>query len=164
MSYSSNSRSKKGTFKTTSHINYESKKYVPRSDHGKSKTGHDGSQAAHIFGYGLMNALSTHKAGRPRTSSLKEFHRDMNHPTNMRLKSSYGNQVLDERRDARIAKAVGTGDKLYGKSTADRAFQAYQSASSFTTMDSLADQLGNMRVHNPNTGRSYKLKNHSKYT
>ena len=57
---------------------------------------------------------------------MRDLARDMNHDSNMRLKSSFGNQVLDERRDARIANAFVNQQALYGQSTANRAFQAYQ--------------------------------------
>ncbi len=104
-------------------------------------------------------------AGRPLSEQgRRQFIRDMNHDSNMRVKSDYGNIVLDERRDARIAAAFGNGDTIRGGTTTQRAYQAYQSASSFTSMDSLSAALGEMRVHNPSTGRTHALRNHAKYT
>ena len=158
------SRSYSGTKKTTGYIVHDSDKYVSRSSLGQKKTGVSGrTDAAHLFSYGLMNSIGTHTSGRPMSASLDERHRDMNHPTNMRLKSQYGNRVLDERRDARIAHAFVHGENIHGSTTAARAYQAYQSASTFTTLDSHAAALGNMKVHNPETGRAHLLRNHHKF-
>ncbi len=160
------SRSKRGeTLKTTGFINTDSSKYVKRTSVGHTKRGTAGeTDAAHIFGFGLANSILTHSAGRPMSEqSRKDFIRDMNDPTNMRIKSSYGNKVLDERRDARIADCYVNDQPLRGKTTANRAYQAYQSASTFDTMDSLSDALGNMRVYDETTGRSHMLKNHHRY-
>ena len=158
------SRSYSGTKKTTGYIDHDSDKYISRETLGQRKVGETGhTDAAHIFSYGLMNAIGTHTSGRPVSASLSEFHRDMNHSTNMRLKSQYGNRVLDERRDARIAHAYVHGENICGVTTASRAYQAYQSASSFTSFDSHAAALGNMNVYNPETGRTHKLRNHNKF-
>jgi hypothetical protein len=159
------SRSTKGTRKTTSHIDTDSSKYVQRTSLGHTKRGEAGStDAAHIFSFGLANAIMTNTGGRPMSDDTRrEFIRDMNDSTNMRIKSSYGNKVLDERRDARIAQAFVNDEAIRGNSTASRAYQAYQSANSFTTTDSIAKRLGEMRVYNPETGRSHKLKNHHNF-
>jgi hypothetical protein len=118
------SRSSAGTKKTTNSINQDSSRYIERERTGQRKCGEGGvSDASHIFSYGLMNAIGTHTRGRPMTSSLDEFHRDMNHETNLRLKSQYGNRVLDERRDARIADAFVNNRSIQGQTTANRAYQ-----------------------------------------
>lgn len=159
------SRSQAGTMKTSSFIDQDSSKYVQRTSTGQGKRGQSGStDAAHIFGFGLANTILTNSRGRPMSEATRsEFIRDMNHDTNMRIKTTYGNRVLDERRDARIAHAYVNGESIRGNSTASRAYQAYQSASTFTTMDSLSSALGNMRVYDEATGRSHKLKNHGRY-
>lgn len=159
------SKSTSGTKKTTDYINSDSNKYVERASTGQTKRGNTGStDAAHIFGFGLANTILTHTPGRPMSESQRqEFIRDMNDPTNMRIKSCHGNKVKDERRDARIAYAYVNNEPISGNTTVTRASQAYQSASSFTTMDALANSLGEMRVHSEKTGRSHKLKNHDKY-
>lgn len=87
----------------------------------------------------------------------------MNDDSNLRIKSSYGNQVLDERRDARIASAFVNGTSIQGGTTAARAYTAYQSASQHNALGTYASALGDMRVYNPDTGRSHLLKNHHKY-
>ena len=108
--------------------------------------------------------MMTHTSGRPLSEQgRREFVRDMNHESNMRIKSVYGNGTLDERRDARIAAAFVNGDMIQGGTTTQRAYQAYQSASSFTSMDSLAAAMGEMRVYNPGTGRSHLLRNHARH-
>jgi hypothetical protein len=40
----------------------------------------------------------------------------MNHDSNLRIKSQYGNRVLDERRDARIANAFAKKEAIQGNS------------------------------------------------
>ena len=159
------SHSTKGTRKTSGFINRDSAKLVDRDDSGMEKRGSRsaGTDAAHIFGFGLLNTIVTHTPGRPMADKrMSELCSDMNHGSNLRIKSSHGNKVLDERRDARIASAFVKGAPLQGKSTATRAYQAYESASSFTTMDSVAAALGNMRVMG-SSGRTHMLKNHGKY-
>lgn len=160
------SRSTTGTKKTTSYIDKDSNKYVQRTSLGHSKRGEAGNtDAAHIFGFGLANTILTNTGGRPMSESTRrDFIRDMNHDSNLRIKSSFGNRVLDERRDARIAQAFVARAPLQGGTTATRAYQAYSSASSFTTMDTLSANLGEMRVYNSETGRTHKLKNHHKYS
>ena len=64
----------------------------------------------------------------------------MNNSNNLRIKSSYGNKTLDERRDARIADAFTTDKTLQGASTANRAHQSYKSVSSMGSMNALADR------------------------
>lgn len=160
------SKSKQGTRSTKSYIDTDSCKYVARSDLGFTKRGDQtkGTDSAHIFGWGLMQTIQTNTAGRPMSEArTRELARDMNHESNLRIKSEHGNRRLDERRDARIAHAFVSGSAIHGNSTATRAYQAYISASSFTTMDSIAEQLGNMRVSNPETGRTHMLKHHHKY-
>eukprot|EP01147_Barroeca_monosierra_P011118 gene11118-3179_t len=160
------SRSGKGTKKTTDFIDHDSPKYISRSDHGRKKKGDadSGTDAAHIFSFGLMNTIQTNSPGRPRGESSKfELVRDMNHDSNIRMKSSRGNRILDERRDARIARAFVHNEPIYGSSTTRRAHQAYQSTTKFTSMDSLTQQMGNMKVYNDETGRSHLLKHHHKY-
>ncbi len=96
-------------------------------------------------------------------AAREAFIRDMNDNGNLRIKSSRGNKVLDERRDARIADAFVNSMPIMGTTTAQRAHLAYQTAKEYTTMDALANQLGNMRVYNEETGRTHMLKNHHKY-
>ncbi len=61
------SRSSAGTKKTTPFIDQTSSKYIPRSSADFKKKGNlaDGTDGAHIFGFGLMNTISTHTSGRP---------------------------------------------------------------------------------------------------
>lgn len=159
------SKSTKGTKKTTSFIDDSSSKYVDRKPTGQGKKGTAGqTDASHIMSFGLANTILTHTPGRPKGEKAREdFVRDMNHDSNLRIKTSHGNKVLDERRDARIAKAFVSDSAIKGNTTATRAYQAYTSAKSFTTMDSLSAALGNMKVYSDETGRSHKLRNHEKY-
>lgn len=160
------SRSRQGeTLKTTGFINNDSSKYVARTSLGHTKRGTEGeTDAAHIFGFGLANTILTNSRGRPMSESTRqEFIRDMNDSSNMRIKTTYGNRVLDERRDARISHAYVKKEAIHGNTTGMRAYQAYQSASQYTTTDSLANELGNMRIYDKTTKRSHLVKNHGNY-
>lgn len=159
------SKSKSGTRTTAPSINNDSPKYVERSTLGQKKTGSvaDGTDAAHKFSFGLMNTIETRSSGAAQQeTSRKQLVREMNHDDNLRIKSDYGNRVLDERRDGRIANAYVEGTPLQGKSTVARAEQAYKAAQGLTN-DKYARELGEMRVLNEDTGRTHKLKNHDKY-
>jgi hypothetical protein len=150
---------------TTPFINSDSPKYVERSDTGRYKFGsqEDGTQAAHKFGFGLLNVIETHSSGAPLSDSAKkELIREMNSDENLRIKTGYGNQTLDERRDARIAQSYLYGTPIQEKTTANRAYQAYLGASTLSNQK-YAQELGELRVRNPETGGYYKLKNHAKY-
>jgi hypothetical protein len=160
------SRSTRGTKKTSDFIDHSSAKKVERAETGRNKYGRqaDGTDASHIMSFGLANVIMTNTRGRPMGGAAREaFIRDMNDNGNLRIKSSRGNKVLDERRDARIADAFVNSMPIMGTTTAQRAHLAYQTAKEYTTMDALANQLGNMRVYNEETGRTHMLKNHHKY-
>lgn len=176
------SKSSKGTKKTSNFINTESTKYVDRSSAGNCKicdcftvniynlkgqhkvgSTQSDTQAAHKLSFGLVNTIETNTSGRPLNPETKaNLARDMNNPGNLRVKTSYGNQVLDERRDARIANAYVNETPIEGKSTAARAFQAYKGASTLEN-PKYAEEIGNVRVHNPETGGYYMVKNYKKY-
>lgn len=161
------SRSVKGTKKTNGFINQESDKYIDRSDLGFKKRGssNNGTDSAHIMSWGLTNVFTTNTGGRPRSEKSKqELARDLNDESNLRIKTSYGNKTLDERRDARIAHAFVNDEAIQGKSTAARAYNAYKSSSQYTTLDSISERLGDMKIYNPETGRSHKVKHHHKYS
>eukprot|EP01041_Mallomonas_annulata_P001162 gene1162-2255_t len=161
------SKSTTGTRSTRDYIDRDSEKYFYRSDLGFSKRGsaQDDMDSAHILSWGLAQTIITNTGGRPMSEETQRMmSRDLNHDSNLRMKSSYGNRILDERRDGRIAAAFVNGDALEGRSTANRAYLAYQSASTFGTLNSVANQLGDMRILNPNTGRTHYVRNHHKYT
>jgi len=150
--------------KTTPYINHDSSKKIERSDLGRSKFGssEDKTDAAHKFGFGLLNTIETHTSGAPMgTASRNEVIREMNADTNLRIKTSHGNRVLDERRDASIAQAYVNHTPIEHKNTAERAHQAYIGASGLSS-EKYAKELGEMRVKNPKTGGYYKLKNYDK--
>ncbi len=160
------SKSAKGTYSTKAYIDRGSAKHIPRSSDGFSKRGSidTDTDSAHILSWGLTQTIITNTGGRPMSESRKkELSRDLNHDSNLRIKSSYGNRTLDERRDARIAHAFVNGQVLEGNSTSSRAYQAYESAKSFTTLESVAAQLGNMKIRDSETGRSHYVRNHHKY-
>ncbi len=159
------SRSTTGTRKTSNLINHGSAKKVDRDNSGMRKRGSSkaGTDAAHIFGFGLMNAIVTHTPGRPMSEkNMSKLRSDMNNDSNLRIKSSHGNKVLDERRGARIAASYVNDEPLQGKTTAARAYQAYKSASQLPPMKSLAAALGDMQVVG-SSGRTHMLKNHEQF-
>ena len=96
----------------------------------------------------------------------------MNGSENLRLKSSYGNRTLDERRDKRIETNLKTGrTEIKEKTTAGRAAQAYRGAvvakegykkqhgRESSQLETLCDQLGNMTFNDGRRGRPKKVKN-----
>jgi hypothetical protein len=112
-----------------------------------------------------VNAISTHTAGRPLgAASMQVFHHAMNSDANLRIKSTRGNAVLDERRDARVAAAYENGSAIEGISTATRAYQAYSRATNMgAPLAATASALGGMAVMNPDTGRTHLLRNHGNF-
>ena len=161
------SKSTGGTKKTTSSIDLQSEKKIERSDKGMEKRGSksDGTDASHILSWGLTNAITTHTGGRPRgDESRKEVTKALNSETNLRIKTTYGNATLDERRDARIAATYVSGGAIEGGTTTKRAEQAYRAAQRLgDPVESIARALGNMDVLDPETNRTHKLKNHEKH-
>jgi ubiquitin len=156
------SHSKAGTQTTSSWINQDSARYIPRSDKGMKKHGsvEDRTASAHRLGWGLMNAVLTHTAGRPHCDEHRAaMTRDLNSNDNLRIKSTYGNK-LDERRDARIAAAYVTGGSLHGDTTVERAHQAYKSAQGMRSLTSVAEALGNITIHTGKPGRPPMVKNY----
>jgi hypothetical protein len=163
------SKSGNGTKKTTSFINTESPKYINRSvkgaPMGKLGSADEEKDAAHKLGWGLVNVIETHSAGRPKgDDSRKEVAKALNSESNLRIKSAYGNRTLDERRDARIAEAFVEDKPIEGKSTIARAKIVYDSSKQMgDPLDSTTKALGEMKVYDEDTKRSHKLKNHDKH-
>ena len=152
------SRSYAGTKKTTSFIKHSSPKKIGRSDLGRTKFGSGGKQASHYFGHGLHNVFTTHLPGKPAGEATRnKILRALNSSKNLRMKSAHGNQVVDERRDARIAQSFVNGEPLKGKSTIKRAYQAHKFAKSEAVLAPVAKALGEMKAD------GHKLKNHDKY-
>jgi hypothetical protein len=158
MPKASRSRSYAGTKKTSSFIKHLSPKKIDRSDLGRTKFGSGGKQASHILGFGLVNAIMTHLPGKPAgEEKRKKIVRALNSSKNLRVKSSHSNQVVDERRDARISHSFVNGAPLVGKSTAKRAYQVHASAMNHPALAPIAKALGEMKVD------GHKLKNHGNY-
>ncbi len=160
------SKSSKGTYSTKSFIDKESPKYVERSNDGFTKKGNkaDGTDGAHVIGWGLFNAVTTHSSGRPLGSAGREqLARDLNDSSNVRIKTDYGNRVLDERRDARTADAFVNGTAIMSETGADRAYRQYQLAQQYGSTASFGEKLGEVKVYNQETGRTHKLANHGKF-
>ncbi len=161
------SRSTHGTKKTTSFINNDSAKKIQRSETGRSVFGDSGknSQAAHKLSWGVVNAIETNTPGRPKGEQARaEITRALNQSENLRIKSAYGNMVLDERRDARLCDALINGKPLQSKTGIARADIVYRAANALgDPVAKVADKLGNVKVLNPETGRTHLLKNHGKY-
>lgn len=159
------SKSTKGTRSTNNFINHDSPKYIERSDSGRRKFGSstNGTNAAHKSSFGILNAIETHSPGRPLSESSKHnLVKEMNQDQNLRIKSERGNKVLDERRDARIADAYVNDKPIEGKTTAHRAYQQFQGAQNLSN-PKYAHEIGEMRVHDQETGGYYKVKNYEKH-
>jgi len=156
------SRSKAGTYKTSSFINQNSAKYIDRFDMmEKSGNRVDDTDAAHKFSWGLMNTMLTHTPGASYSDRhIQGIYTDMGRADNLRLKSSYGNRTLDERRDARIADAyVNHGGAIHGRSTQERARIAFGAVSGMSSLSGIAESMGNMTIHTGRPGRPTLLKN-----
>ncbi len=157
------SRSKAGTQTTSSFINQESAKYIERTEKGRSKFGskEDDTDAAHKLSWGLTNVLLTNTPGRSFGNDQRAaIAKELNSSDNLRIKSTFGNRTLDERRDARIAAAYVSGGSLHGGTTVERAHQAYTSARDMQSLQSVADALGNMTIHTGKPGRPPMVKNY----
>ena len=161
------SKSTKGTKKTSSSIDQDSERYIDRSNSFMEKRGSKaaGTDAAHILSWGLTDAIETHTRGRPKGEEARtDVARALNSATNLRIKTVYGNVVLDERRDARIANAYVTGSAIEGGTTTQRASQAYRASQRCgDPLESITRALGGMNVLDPETNRTHKLKNHEKH-
>jgi hypothetical protein len=164
----SHARSYQGTKTTKSFIDKESEYYVGRDDSSRTKYGskEKKTDSAHIMSFGLADVIRTRghgtHDGKPLTEEgKKEFCKAMSNDSNLRIKSAYGNRVLDERRDARIADAYVNGHAMEGKTTQNRAYQALRSCDR-NGMDDLSRELGNMNVRGE-SGRNHKLKNHGRF-
>jgi hypothetical protein len=150
--------------RTKHYINNDSEKYIPRSGAlEKSGSRADGTDAAHLFGWGMMNVIETNSAGRAQSDAARRQLRDeLNAAENLRIKTDYGNRSRDEWRDGRIADAYVNGGAIMEQTTAARAYQAYQGASTLSNQK-YAQEMGNMRVFNPQTGGYYMVKNYGNY-
>ena len=82
----------------------------------------------------------------------------LNSDKNIRIKSSYGNRTLDERRDVRIVDAYKNKTNLRERTTADRAVQAYKAAGEIGIHD-IERELGDMSYNDGKRGRPRKIRN-----
>jgi hypothetical protein len=134
---------------------------VERNDAYQAKQGSraSGTDASHRMSWELYNAIGAHMPGRPATNTAAVA-RAMGASDNLRIKSDYGNRVLDHRRDERIGSAFAAGDGLYEKSTALRAKQAYDAGmAGDSTMQARAERIGDMPVYTGAPGRPTLVKN-----
>eukprot|EP00056_Hartaetosiga_gracilis_P018164 m.9874 g.9874 ORF g.9874 m.9874 type:complete len:146 (-) comp6443_c0_seq1:256-693(-) len=126
--------------------------------HGSNQNKTDG---AHILSHRVAKGVKESTPGRPVTKGKSDLVRAMNHDSNIRIKSQYGNRVLDERRDIRIVDAFKNKTHITEKTTANRAKQAYKAAisSDNKTMQDIGAKMGEMTVHAGKQGRPKKVKN-----
>jgi 23S rRNA-/tRNA-specific pseudouridylate synthase len=87
----------------------------------------------------------------------------MNRDENLRLKTDYGNKTLDERRDARICSAFVNEEPIQGDTTTNRAHLAHRSAMESESTKKYGEMMGEMKVLNPDTGRTHYLRNHEDF-
>eukprot|EP01089_Gocevia_fonbrunei_P012848 TRINITY_DN3139_c0_g1_i1.p1 TRINITY_DN3139_c0_g1~~TRINITY_DN3139_c0_g1_i1.p1 ORF type:complete len:201 (-),score=29.32 TRINITY_DN3139_c0_g1_i1:69-671(-) len=146
-------------------IKLKSPAYVKRSTAGMTKRGSKAKKtdSAHKLSYRVLNTITTNneKVGATITDKPKLV-KEMNHPSNCRIKTQRGNRVVDERRDNRIAQSYISGKPLKEKTTAKRAAIALQGAATLSN-PTIAKEIGEMRVTNKETGGHYKVKNYAKY-
>lgn len=153
------------SFSLRAELDPASARYVPRSAYMEKRgSAADGTDAAHKMSWELYNGMGMHMSGRP-ASDHEAIGLAMGSADNLRIKSAYGNRVLDARRDERIVHAFAYGGgELHEKTTAMRAYQAYEGGmSGDATMRSRADAIGEMTFHSGGRGRPIKIKNMHKY-
>jgi hypothetical protein len=162
------SKSGKGTKKTTGFIDQGSPCYIERTDKGGAKMGKKGSakektDASHILSWGVVNSVATHTRGRPLGDEGKAaVAKALNRADNLRIKSSNGNRVFDERRDARILDSFVNHKPIEGRSTAFRAGRVYESSKKAgDALEFVTKALGQLDVYDEATKRTHKLKNHA---
>lgn len=124
------------------------------------KTGVFGeTDAAHKFSWEVMNHIYTSSPGRPvNHETEREIARQMNAEENLRIKTIDGNRKLDHRRDLEIIAAMEHQRAIENQATIFRAQQSYAAAQQING-GIYADQLGNIQVVNPQTGRLVYLRN-----
>lgn len=124
-----------------------------------------GTDSAHILSWGLVNSIETHKPGRPKNEETKsKITKELNSDKNLRIKSTHGNRILDERRDARIADAYVSKKAIKGETTTKRAVQAYESAKNMgDSLDGITKALGSLKIYDDHTKRTHYLKYHEKH-
>ena len=85
----------------------------------------------------------------------------MGSASNLRMKSAYGNVVIDRRNDAQIIAAVAGGGALHTAAAAERARIAYGSAmaSDDATMRARGAALGSLAVRTGAPGRPALVRN-----
>ena len=101
---------------------------LPRSDIGREKYGSNanGTNAAHIASFELMNDVLVHKQGRPfsSTSSIQLMQKELNNDENLRIKTRQGNLFGndgysgDRALDSEIMNSYESGKPLNQKATA----------------------------------------------
>jgi hypothetical protein len=125
----------------------------------------NGTDSAHILSWGLVNSIETHTAGRPKNEGTRsKVTKELNSDKNLRIKSEYGNRILDERRDSRIAASYASNTAIKGKTTTKRASQAYESAKKMgNSLDGITKALGSIKIYDDDTKRTHLLKNHEKH-
>ena len=125
-----------------------------RNNKGMTKHGAKGkTDAAHKLSHRVAKGIKSHTGGRPVVQGHDALARKINSDANLRIKTTHGNRILDERRDKRIVEAYKTKAPLREMTTAKRAVQAYKGAKA-VGVDSLARSLGNMTFANGKKGRN----------
>lgn len=150
---------------TSAYINFDSPKYVKRTQLGMDKRGSrdDETDSAHILSFGLANVILTNLPGAPLSFQGREdFIRSMNSSSNLRIKSDFGNRFTDERNDAMIARAFVHQIPITDQAVAYRAVQAYE-ASKDISVPSIQEALGNIEVRDAETNRTHLVKNHRSF-
>eukprot|EP00045_Choanoeca_perplexa_P021945 m.7889 g.7889 ORF g.7889 m.7889 type:complete len:158 (-) comp8968_c0_seq1:38-511(-) len=128
----------------------------------------DGTDGAHRLSHRVTVAALEHSPGRAGygtgpTTDARAMCLALNDDDNIRMKTSYGNRTLDERRDVRIAASIASGESLTQHTTAMRAVQAYKGALTCAEKSSSFDQvvarLGDLTFNDGKPGRPRMIKN-----
>ena len=131
---------------------------------GSAASGTDGAhKASHrVVAAALETSSGRGGYGTGAGTDAHAISRAVNHADNVRYKTSYGNRVLDERRDVRIASSLHTGEHLTEATTAARCVQAYRGLGSVEHQASALLQakqrIGEMTYNNGKPGRPISIR------
>lgn len=129
--------------------------------HGSASAG---THAAHKCSHRVATSVLQHTPGRHVTTGTNDLVKALNHDSNLRIKTAYGNQVHDEKHDKRIVSAIESRGHITDLATAKRAKQCYKGAvgsakaASNQTLGHVASYIGEMKYNN-SKGRPMKIKN-----
>ena len=132
-----------------------------------------GTDGAHLLSHRVAEGILSRTPGRGghgtgKDTSAKAISEALNDDSNIRIKTKYGNRILDERRDRRINRAHANGTNITENTTAKRAVQAYKGSqeaakkSGNRAVAQISREIGEMTYNDGMPGRPKKIKTMAK--